>query len=407
MEPKPQQNECGCDCQPQSDRSNSARLTPFPMAPPVPKPSKKEEDADIPCCGPPAGPKSSPDERPGYILCHFVERFLSTPAGAVPVVKTALDRKDTIGTVLTRIGIGRNDYKVAPGLYGVGAPDADSPVLVTANYKLSFDALRKELSGINAWILVLDTRGINVWCAAGKRNFSTEEVSDRVRGAGLDRVVNHRKLILPQLSAIGVSARAIKKSCGFEALFGPVRAEDLKRFLQNGMKADDFMRRVTFTLKERVELIPVEIAMLWKPAGWILPAAFFLSGIGPGIFSLSRAWNGMLAIGAGLLMGVLSGGVAAPILLPWLPGRAFAVKGAVTGGIFGLILLGLVPALGWAKGAGLFLFILAISAYQSMNFTGSTPFTSPSGVEKEMRRAIPLLAGAVLISALLWVGSAF
>lgn len=380
------------------------------MAPPVPK--EETGEADIPCCGPPAGPKSSPDERPGYILCHFVERFLATRAGAVPLVKTALDQKDHVGTILTRIGIGRNNYKVAPGLYGVGAPDGDSPVLVTANYKLSFDALRKELFGIDAWILVLDTRGINVWCAAGKRNFSTEEVSDRVRGASLNRVVNHRKLILPQLSAIGVSARAVKKSCGFEAIFGPVRAEDLKLFLQNGMKADDSMRRVTFTLKERVELIPVEIAMLWKPAGWILPAAFLLSGIGPGIFSLSRAWNGMLAIGAGMFMGVLSGGVAAPILLPWLPGRAFAVKGALTGAIFGLILLGLiplglVPALGWAKGAGLSLFILTISAYQSMNFTGSTPFTSPSGVEKEMKRAIPILAGAVLISALLWVGSAF
>ncbi|HQL32652.1 MAG TPA: hypothetical protein PK969_05305, partial [Treponemataceae bacterium] len=67
-----------------------------------------------------------------------------------------------------RLGIGRNKASVTPGLYFIGSPGAASPVLVSANYRLSFDALRKELSGIDAWILVVDTRGVNVWCAAGK-----------------------------------------------------------------------------------------------------------------------------------------------------------------------------------------------------------------------------------------------
>ena len=49
-------------------------------------------------------------------------------------------------------------YSVAPGLYAVGAPDRESDVLVTANYKLSFDTLRRELKGFNAWVLVLDTK---------------------------------------------------------------------------------------------------------------------------------------------------------------------------------------------------------------------------------------------------------
>ena len=61
-----------------------------------------------------------------------------------------------------RWGIGRMSASVTPGIYGIGKPDANSPVLVTANYRLTFDALRKELSGISAWILVLDTRGVNV-----------------------------------------------------------------------------------------------------------------------------------------------------------------------------------------------------------------------------------------------------
>ena len=114
---------------------------------------------------------------------------------------------DHVGTIRARLGISRDRYRVAPGLYIVGKPGAESPVLVTANYKLSFDSLRKELGGIDAWILVLDTMGVNVWCAAGKRTFSTEEVIRQVNGVGLDKLVTHRELILPQLGAPGVSAQ--------------------------------------------------------------------------------------------------------------------------------------------------------------------------------------------------------
>jgi CO dehydrogenase/acetyl-CoA synthase gamma subunit (corrinoid Fe-S protein) len=91
---------------------------------------------------------------------------MESASGRIPRIKTALSVSDLAGTIMTRIGINRNHYKVAPGLYGVGNPGPDSPVLVTANYKLSFDAVRKELKHTHAWLLVLDTRGINVWCAA-------------------------------------------------------------------------------------------------------------------------------------------------------------------------------------------------------------------------------------------------
>jgi len=65
----------------------------------------------------------------------------------------------------------RMSYAISPGLYAVGNPTKESDVFVSANYKLSFDVLRRELKGFNAWILVLDTKGINVWCAAGKGTF--------------------------------------------------------------------------------------------------------------------------------------------------------------------------------------------------------------------------------------------
>ena len=69
---------------------------------------------------------------------------------------------------LARWAFDRGGHRVAPGLYALGKPTADSPVFVSANYALSFDALREALAGRDSYILVLDTKGINVWCAAGK-----------------------------------------------------------------------------------------------------------------------------------------------------------------------------------------------------------------------------------------------
>jgi CO dehydrogenase/acetyl-CoA synthase gamma subunit (corrinoid Fe-S protein) len=93
-----------------------------------------------------------------------------------------------------RLGISRNDHTVQPGLYRLGSPTADSPVFVTANYSLSFDALRTVLNGMDAFLLVLDTKGINVWCAAGKKTFGTRELINRIQLVDLKEVVNHRRL---------------------------------------------------------------------------------------------------------------------------------------------------------------------------------------------------------------------
>ena len=211
------------------------------------------------CCGAQALKPDSPHEKPGYRLWGFVEDFLPAPASPVPRVRSQMSREDRLGTVLARLGIVRDNCRISPGLYAIGAPDAQSPVMVTANYKLSFDVLRFHLAGVSAWILVANTRGINVWCAAGKGIFSAQEVACRVQAAGLVDIVTHRRLVLPQLSATGVSARQVKTLCGFEVVWGPVHAKHIKEFLNNQMKATADMRKVTFTLRERVELIPVEL----------------------------------------------------------------------------------------------------------------------------------------------------
>ena len=290
----------------------------------------------------------------------------------------------------------------------MGNPDQDSPVLVTANYKLSFDTLRRELKSFDAWLLVLDTRGINVWCAAGKALFSTREVVYRLQQTRLEKLVTHRQIILPQLAATGVSAHEVKKESGFKVIWGPVLAKDVQRFIAADCKADKSMRQVTFSILERMVLIPVELAHLPKKSFWVLLGVFLLSGIGTGFFSFSLAWNrGLMAITA-YAGGIVAGAVAAPILLPWIPGRAFAMKGSFTGMLVGsVVVLVFRDSLIWLEALALFLITMGISSYLAMNFTGSTPFTSPSGVEKEMRRAIPLQAAAILVALTAWIGAAF
>ena len=152
---------------------------------------------------------------------------------------------DRWGQVRARSGSFRMEYSIRPGLYAIGSPDASSDIFVTANYKLSFDILRRALAGINGWILVLDTKGINVWCAAGKGTFGTEELIKRVFAAKLSDLVSHRRLIVPQLGATGVRASEVKKKTGFTVYFGPVEASDIKEYLEAGCHATPEMRKIT------------------------------------------------------------------------------------------------------------------------------------------------------------------
>jgi hypothetical protein len=326
----------------------------------------------------------------------------------VPQVATALTREDVVGRWQMRWGIGRLRYRIAAGLYAVGTPGADSPVLVTANYKLTFDALRRQLGSLDAWLLVLDTKGINVWCAAGKGTFGTDELVRRIGESGLDKIVGHRTLIVPQLGAVGVAAHKVTRETGFRVVYGPVRAADLKAFLAAGMAATPAMRRVTFSTPERLILTPVELTGNLKTALWLLPLLWLLGGFGPGIFSLHAALARGDAVVAAALAALVTGAVLAPTLLPWLPGRAFAAKGAALGGAVALLAILLAwGRLGSLNALALLLALPAAASYLTMKFTGSTPYTSPSGVEKEMRRAIPLQALALMVAAATWFAAAF
>lgn len=301
-------------------------------------------------------------------------RVLSTPAPMTATYEmTATNWWDHIAA---RIGIRRGEHRVAPGIFRLGNPNADSPVFVSANYSLSFDALRTSLRGFDGYILVLDTHGVNVWCAAGKGTFGTKELVHRIQSVKLDQIVNHRKLILPQLGAPGVAAHEVRKLTGFTVEYGPVRAADLPEFLKTHQATPE-MRRVRFPLQDRLVLTFVDMTQTLLPALVALGISYLIGGL-----------TYFLAAFVIFLCGLF----LFPALLPWLPTRDFSSKGAILGFIAALpfaawVILG-HPEWSWYRQLGQtvgFLLVMSSSiSFISLNFTGSTTFTSRTGVRKEI-----------------------
>lgn len=331
---------------------------------------------------------------------------ISIPGGSVYKVSADWSRADYWGMIKSRVAAFRMNYAVLPGLYAVGEPAKDSDVFVTANYKLSFDLLRRSIKGLNAWILVLDTKSINVWCAAGKGTFGTDELVQRIGASNLDKVVTHRRLILPQLGAVGVCASEVQKKTGFRVSFGPVQAGDIPAYVRAGYKKNKEMRTITFPMRDRLILTPMEINPAMKKFPWFAGGTLLLFGLQPQGVLFKNAFFGGLPFLLLLLLAVVSGAFLTPALLPFIPFRSFAIKGWIMGlltTLFAVWGLGLVDGHTTLLLAATYLFFPALSSYIALQFTGSTTFTGMSGVKKELKIGIPVYIGVAAISLVLMV----
>jgi hypothetical protein len=219
---------------------------------------------------------------------------------------------------------------------------------------------------------------------------------NRIAATRLESVVSHRKLILPQLGASGVNAFEVQKQSGFKVEYGPVRARDIPEFLRIGRVTPE-MRLVRFDLADRLVLIPVEVKNMALPL--IVAAVVF--GVLGGAFS-----------SAAVIVAVLSGVVLFPTLLPWLPTKDFSSKGFILGLLASLpfaatTFLNHEESTIWLPLAYALTFVLLmppVTAYLALNFTGSTPFTSRSGVKTEIFKYIPVMADSLVLGAILYIG---
>lgn len=336
----------------------------------------------------------------------WTEGSLSTPVGPVYRVSPDWSRADFWGMIKSRTGAFRMNYAVPPGLYAIGNPTKESDVFVSANYKLSFDILRRELKGLHAWLLVLDTKSINVWCAAGKGTFGTDELASRITSARLDQIVNHRRLILPQLGAVGVSAGDVHKRTGFRVSYGPVQARDIPAYIKAGYKKTPEMSTIQFPMLDRMILTPMEINPAVKKFFWIAPAILLVFGLQPSGILFKEAWINGLPFLLLTLLTILAGAFITPVLLPFIPFRSFALKGWIVGVLSVFAATSLIGAANVDDGMLLivsYLLFPALSSYIALQFTGATTFTGMTGVKKELKIGIPVYIGTAGASLILIV----
>ncbi len=254
--------------------------------------------------------------------------------------------------------------KVATGLYRIGNPGRGSPVLVTGNYDLTVRRLLRVLDGqtegspwpIDCWLMVANSRGINVWCAAGGGHFTAEDIIAGLKTSGLADVIDHRALILPQLCANGVDGWKIRQETGWGVHWGPIRAEDIPAYLANGRKKTEPMRHVRFPLKDRLEMTTV--ALFFYGLLLLIPILIF--------------WRQYLFLILGLMALIA---YAYGTSLPWIPGRDGLAKGAVLA-LAALITLWswswvwgdlpLEPLFNWSLGLGFLAFFIG-AEFQGMS----------------------------------------
>ncbi len=268
------------------------------------------------------------------------------------------------------------------GLRRLGSPGPTSPVLVTCNFYTTVRRLVRSLRGVDAWLLVADSKGVNVWCAAGGEELSTHSVVSAVKTSGVAEMVEHRTMILPPLSAPGVSARNVRKETGWKVRWGPVRMDDIPRYLAEGFERREPEKRATYDWRERLD----------TALGSLFP--FYLLGA-----------VGFWILGAHLLLSYLAMGALCFLLFfllcPWLPGSRGLTKVMWLDGALGLALAAtwVFPA-PWAESIRAELVIAMVVLLIYGGELGGLASTMPSDLDPLMARL-----GVGAVGNVAWAGT--
>ncbi len=274
------------------------------------------------------------------------------------------------------------------GLVTIGRPGRDAPVLLTCNFRLTRERVKRSLEGIDAYLLVANSRGVNVWCAATGGLLTNHDVVSVLKTSGIDTLVDHRRIILPQLAATGIQGAVVHKKTGWKVVWGPVRADAIRAFLERGMETTRDERTVDFPRAERIEMaiawaFPISVLALGLALPFWREAALPLVGLVWGL-SLLIFWSFPLyertLRGSGTSVGFVFfdfGQRRIPLLI-WL-----------------LLMLGLATVVGLSDGLGWGLLLrwgpvsFAVLLILSLDLMGSTPVFK-SGLHEDRLLGIQL-----------------
>lgn len=126
---------------------------------------------------------------------------------------------------------------VEPKLYEVGEVGAESPLLVTTNFSLSYYSVEGEVeaSRVPAYVLAVDTEGTSVLTAWASDKFNADTINSAMKKAGIEEKVGHRKVVIPGF--VAVLSAGVEDESGWSVLIGPKEASGLPAYLKNQWKA--------------------------------------------------------------------------------------------------------------------------------------------------------------------------
>lgn len=278
----------------------------------------------------------------------------------------------------------RQTFSIEPGLYYTGREyDIKTPMLATCNYHMTVFGLWRKLKSRNVRILVIDTKGINVWCSSSKGQFSAEEISKQLTRYKKETLTENNKitLVLPKLSLSGVSIAELKKR-SIVPKIGPVYTKDLPDYLDDLPLRNRNKDKFQFSLKDRLfTLLPSLVQVLrygiYITIGLFIWHYFFNTGI---------YWQ-VLPIFVIIV-------VIYTILFPLLPTKKFAVKGLVLYAVLIAVLSIYYFQFENSLDRLTYIFYLAFlggsNLYFSLSYTGNSGVSNYTLVKKEIIMFLPI-----------------
>jgi len=119
-------------------------------------------------------------------------------------------------------------------IYEIGSPNENSPVLITANFSLTYFIVSSEIenSRVPSHLLIKDTEGLSVMTAWAAGKFCADNIALMVKKSGIEDKVRHRKLIIP--GYIAIESGALEEELpGWEIIVGPREGAHIPAFLRN------------------------------------------------------------------------------------------------------------------------------------------------------------------------------